>query len=414
MDLDQDKKVILVSVVVAVLLMGVAMLVVRGCSGQKSQTVSSPPTPEQAPRQATRVAQKQPDKAPSATSGSAGFSGSSSHSSGGVPSPDTPESPIQVVEPASSLQLVASVTAAGAMAPVSQLRTTPTSSTPIGGGPSSEPGVQFASSGSSGESSTSGSERQLSSGGGGGGSGGSSSGKGSGSSAGAAIFFGSAELPSPYTGFKSFSSTAAQGAYLAMMDEITAMKAQVRKESRAFALKCINDPNFPAQSQEVYRLKILAGLNDGHEAMEAGDYFTALKKYAEAVKDPNASPISKYLCYDYMLECAATIDDIQMFILIWREQAAILGSEDLEVLGINAENGRNQRAGILEMVEYLGASTSPKKIEELIEAEARSPEYARYSPEERRAKAEERVKEEIAEALETYRSHAINKESGSA
>lgn len=94
------------------------------------------------------------------------------------------------------------------------------------------------------------------------------------------------------------------------------------------------DPKLSAKSQVRYRLKLIEGFRDGNTALNNGDYAEAIKQYMAGAKDPEGCPVTRYVCFDQMRYAARMMKDHDLYLEILKEQAKLIASDDLAVLGI--------------------------------------------------------------------------------
>lgn len=99
------------------------------------------------------------------------------------------------------------------------------------------------------------------------------------------------------------------------------------------------DPKLSAKSQVRYRLKLIEGFRGGNDALNNKDYAEAIKQYLAGVKDPDGCPVTRYVCFEQMRFAARMMKDYDLYLEILKEQAKLIESEELGVLGIDKSKG---------------------------------------------------------------------------
>ncbi len=97
----------------------------------------------------------------------------------------------------------------------------------------------------------------------------------------------------------------------------------------------VNDENLPEKVKEKYRLKTIASYVEGTNLKKRKNYPEALKAFMNALKDPNASPVSKYYTLLNMKTIALKMKDLDLFIAISKSEAELIYEEDLKTIGIS-------------------------------------------------------------------------------
>ncbi|OIP29967.1 hypothetical protein AUK22_02590 [bacterium CG2_30_54_10] len=112
-------------------------------------------------------------------------------------------------------------------------------------------------------------------------------------------------------------------------------REKVLTDSIAWAEKFIQDPNLATATREVYRQRLIPGLRNGHRALQGRDFAGAMREFEKALEDPHGSPVSKFVCYKYIKYCAAQQRDTEKFLQCAKEQAMLMETQDLSMLGID-------------------------------------------------------------------------------
>ncbi len=149
-----------------------------------------------------------------------------------------------------------------------------------------------------------------------------------------------------------------------MLKDIAGFRQRVNEESMAWGLQRINDTSLQADTREVYRLRLIMPLHQGHQAFEEKDYVKALGEYQKALEDPLATPVTRYLTYEYMIEAARQLKDIDRYIEYLKAQSALIEDEDLGALGLKKMPGMKELAE--ERGKLLRAAKDPVLFDQIV------------------------------------------------
>jgi hypothetical protein len=196
---------------------------------------------------------------------------------------------------------------------------------------------------------------------------------------------------------KTPASPAVKARYEAMQNRLDSIRKDVREQSRKWGLNRINDQTLTAQTREVYRLRLIEPLHHGHRALENGNPREALQEYVKALKDPNASAVSRHITYDYMKEAAARLQDIELYVQIMRAQVAAIETEDLSVLSI--PKTKDARIFVDDFEEHVLTLKDPVKFKSLVDKKMAG---CRLTGEDRE-EMYRTVERETRERIESYR-----------
>jgi hypothetical protein len=142
---------------------------------------------------------------------------------------------------------------------------------------------------------------------------------------------------------------------------------EVEKEKAVWLEKMINDPSLATKTREVYRLRSIKEIKDAHDAMEQKDYSAAMENFVKAMQDPKASPLTKYLCYDYMIEICRKTNDYETLFKLWKEQALINKETNLDALGMKKDD--YQLRFVKQQERLFRIANTPGELQRILETE---------------------------------------------
>jgi hypothetical protein len=125
-----------------------------------------------------------------------------------------------------------------------------------------------------------------------------------------------------------------------------------------------NDPRFCQQTLEKYKVKSHQGFVNGSYAFLRKDYKTAIKCFNETIKDPNATPVTKYFALQNMMNIAYETKDLELYFIAARMNALMCAKEDLSVLGI--EKNTHQLEWVEKVEKTIKARNDPKYFDECV------------------------------------------------
>ncbi|MFZ2957526.1 MAG: hypothetical protein WA705_11595 [Candidatus Ozemobacteraceae bacterium] len=184
---------------------------------------------------------------------------------------------------------------------------------------------------------------------------------------------------------------------------IMAHRQKVREESLAWAEKFIMNDNLASNTREVYRLRLIPNLRSGHKLLESKDFAGALREYDKALVDPHASPVAKFLIYDYMKHAAIQLKDVDRYLEACRAQASLIKEADLTVLSI--KKTPDAIVAIEERAEYLKAARNASSFNDLVNQKMHQ---AKASSEEDRNKVIAMTRKRIDELARIFNDQTRN------
>ena len=106
------------------------------------------------------------------------------------------------------------------------------------------------------------------------------------------------------------------------------------ENSQKWLEEMVNNESLDEKTREKYRLKLNKNFVEGKIASKNKDYKTALKKFYKALKDPSATVTSKYYIYMNLKILARKMNDIELFIIISKEEGRMLADNEIPVLDL--------------------------------------------------------------------------------
>jgi hypothetical protein len=155
-------------------------------------------------------------------------------------------------------------------------------------------------------------------------------------------------------------------------DELKAMKQRQKESDKIISESAqnwltskVNDENLPEKVKEKYRLKTISSYVEGTNLKKQKNYPAALKAFMDALKDPNASPVSKYYTLLNMKTIALKMKDLDLFIAISKSEAELISEEDLKIIGIS--KSKEHFEWIENFEKMMKAKRDPSVMSELIQ-----------------------------------------------
>lgn len=153
------------------------------------------------------------------------------------------------------------------------------------------------------------------------------------------------------------------------LKEITMARTDAERLLRiandSWLLDQVNNESLNERTREKYRLKTLDSYMDGMNAFENGDYQASIKLLIQSLKDPNATPVSRYLILLFLRSAATKIKNFELFLEFAKVQAELINKEDLSSLGI--EKTDNAIAYCVELEELYKAATNESEYKKLVQ-----------------------------------------------
>ena len=147
-------------------------------------------------------------------------------------------------------------------------------------------------------------------------------------------------------------------------------RRKVLEASESWLREKLDDENLTGKTKEVYRLRLLPGMKDGIGLLQANDYTGALRAFEKALEDPDATPVSKHLIYDYMLQAAGKMKDRMLYASMFKAQAVLQRDHDLSVLGLDKSNQAAEYAEY--MTDHLKAANDEATFNKIVERDMKS------------------------------------------
>ncbi len=116
---------------------------------------------------------------------------------------------------------------------------------------------------------------------------------------------------------------------------IRSHRRKMAEASEKWLREKLDDENMSEKTKEVYRLRLLPDMKEGLALLDSKDYQGALRAFEKALDDSDATPVSKHLIYDYMLQAAAKLQNKMLFANLFKQQAMLQRDHDLGVLGLD-------------------------------------------------------------------------------
>jgi len=117
--------------------------------------------------------------------------------------------------------------------------------------------------------------------------------------------------------------------------KIRAHRRKMAEASEKWLREKLEDESLTEKTREVYRLRLLPDMKEGLALLESKEYQGALRAFEKALDDPDVTPVSKHLIYDYMLQAAAKLQNKMLFANLFKQQAMLQRDNDLGVLGLD-------------------------------------------------------------------------------
>lgn len=153
--------------------------------------------------------------------------------------------------------------------------------------------------------------------------------------------------------------------------ELAEMKARdkendklIEKAASGWLLTMANDETLPEKTREKYKLKLNKSYVDATNAKKQKNYPLAVKKFYEAIKAPEATPVSKYYSLLNIKTAALKMKDMELFIVASRLEARLIAEENLSTIGI--AKSKEQLEWIDSFEKLLKARNDPAVLNELV------------------------------------------------
>ncbi|MGM0599684.1 MAG: hypothetical protein ACQETH_07665 [Candidatus Rifleibacteriota bacterium] len=139
---------------------------------------------------------------------------------------------------------------------------------------------------------------------------------------------------------------------------------KLRHAKEQWLLQQVNNESLNNRTREKYRLKTLDSFTEGMEEFEQGNYNKSIKLLFKSLKDPKATPVSKYMVLLYLRSAANRIKNFDLFIEFAKTQAELVQNDDLTPLGI--EKSDQSVRYVNELEELYKAATNESDYRKLV------------------------------------------------
>jgi len=173
--------------------------------------------------------------------------------------------------------------------------------------------------------------------------------------------------------------------------QIRSHRQKVAEASENWLREKLDDENLADKTKEVYRLRLLPGMKEGIALLEANDYAGALRSFEKALEDPDATPVSKHLIYDYMLQAAGKMKDKMLYASMFKAQAVLQRDQDLSVLGLDKSSQSVEYAEY--MTDHLKAANDEATFNKIVERDMKNIGASSADREKVAADVKERIRE---------------------
>lgn len=153
----------------------------------------------------------------------------------------------------------------------------------------------------------------------------------------------------------------------------------------------LDDENLADKTKEVYRLRLLPDMKEGLKLLESKDFQGALRAFEKALDDPDATPVSKHLIYDYMLQAAGKMKNKLLYAELFKQQATLQRDNDLGVLGLDKSGDAFEYAEYF--TEHLVAANDEAALNRLVEKDMKNIGASSKDRDVCMAEAKERIRE---------------------
>lgn len=151
------------------------------------------------------------------------------------------------------------------------------------------------------------------------------------------------------------------------------IRSRVAEKKRNWASSMANNPSLDPKTQARYQLKLIEGYASGNKAMNDGSWAEAVRAYMNGVKDPDATQVTKYLCFENMSMAVRQLKDYDLYLEVLKEQGKLIAEADLSVLGIEKGNSGmdfyNEHRRYVEYIRDSGESSLKRIIDEIMREE---------------------------------------------
>ncbi len=149
------------------------------------------------------------------------------------------------------------------------------------------------------------------------------------------------------------------------------IRSRIAEKKKNWASGMANNPSLDPKTQARYQLKLIEGYASGNKAMNDGSWAEAVRFYMSGVKDPDSTPLTRYLCFENMSMAVRQLKDYDLYLEVLKEQGKLIAEADLSVLGIEKGNSGmdyyNERRRYVEYIRDPGEANFKRIIDELMQ-----------------------------------------------
>ncbi len=139
----------------------------------------------------------------------------------------------------------------------------------------------------------------------------------------------------------------------------------IEKAATNWLLSMASDETLSEKTREKYKMKLNKSYVEGTNAKKQKNYPVAIKKFYEAIKAPEATPISKYYSLLNIKTMALKLKDMDLFIAASKLEAELIALENLSAIGI--KKSTEQREWISTFEKLMQAKKDPAVLNDLIQ-----------------------------------------------
>lgn len=171
------------------------------------------------------------------------------------------------------------------------------------------------------------------------------------------------------------------------------IRSRIAEKKRNWASSMAGNPSLDPKTRARYQLKLIEGYAAGNKAMNDGSWSDAVRSYMSGVKDPDSTPITRYLCFENMSMAVRQLKDYDLYLEVLKEQGKLIAEADLSVLGIKkGDSGMdyyNERRRYVEYIRDPGEANLTRIIDEIMREEKIGEKYRTETEEEFRESCKE-------------------------
>lgn len=107
---------------------------------------------------------------------------------------------------------------------------------------------------------------------------------------------------------------------------------EMEKIGAAWLEKYLNDPNVATLTREMYRARNDPNIQNGYALIFQGKYSQAKEEFLKAYTNPDASPVIKFTCLNFLLSIALQEKNHAEYFRLEIEKGELLANEDLSCM----------------------------------------------------------------------------------